>query len=189
MRMKKNGVLFLIAASVLTTSFMPLAVAQDSNKVAAKLTAKLSMEQIMANTDWMGIAPERPYFSQDGKNIYFSRKAIGSELRDLYRVSANGGTAQKLSAAEVVVAESEQKFTSPDRTHTVWLRNGNLFLLKDGKRQQLTRTGEMNGLLGFVGNDQISMRNDGKVILFNLRNGEQSMLLNIKNDDDPIAKK
>ncbi|MFZ6798347.1 prolyl oligopeptidase family serine peptidase [Undibacterium sp. Di24W] len=188
MRMKKNGVLLLIVAGVFTTSFMSVAAAQDSNRVAAKLTEKLSMEQIMANTDWMGIAPERPYFSQDGKSIYFSRKAVGSEIRDLYKVNANGGAAQKLSAAEVVVAESDQKVTSPDRTQTVWLRNGNLFLLKDGKRQQLTRTGEMSGLLGFVGNDQIAMRNEGKVILFNLRSGEQSMLVNIKNDDDPLVK-
>ena len=123
MRMKKNGVLLCLLASVLTYSFIPTATAQVSDK--------LSMEQIMAHTDWMGIAPERPYFSQDGKSVYFQRKAVGSEIRDLYKISANGGLAQKLSAAEIVVAESEQRLTSSDRTHTVWLRNGNLFLLKN----------------------------------------------------------
>lgn len=181
MRMKKNGVLLLIAASVFSAGFMPTANAQT--------TTPLSMEQIMAHTDWMGIAPERPYFSQDGKYVYFQRKAQGSEIRDLYRISVSGGTAQKLDAADVVMAESEQKFVSPDRQSTAWLRNGNLFLLKEGKRQQLTRTGETTGLLGFVGNDQLAFRNDGKVILMNVRNGEQVMLVNIKNDDDPMAKK
>lgn len=181
MRMKKNGVVLLLAASVVSLGFMPSANAQ--------VTKPLTMEQIMAHPDWMGIAPERPYFSQDGKHVYFQRKASGSEIRDLYRISVNGGTAQKLDAADVVVAESEQKFLSPDRQSTAWLRNGNLFILKDGKRQQLTRTGETSGLLGFVGNDQLAFRNDGKIILMNLRNGEQAMLVNIKNDDDPSSKK
>ena len=181
MRMKKNGVLLCLLASVLTYSFIPTATAQVSDK--------LSMEQIMAHTDWMGIAPERPYFSQDGKSVYFQRKAVGSEIRDLYKISTNGGLAQKLSAAEIVVAESEQRLTSSDRTHTVWLRNGNLFLLKNGKQQQITRTGEMTGLIGFVGNEQIALRNDGKVTLLNLRSGEQTMLVNIRNEDDPLAKK
>jgi dipeptidyl aminopeptidase/acylaminoacyl peptidase len=181
MRMKKNGVLLCLAASALTYSLMTTATAQVSDK--------LSMEQIMAHTDWMGIAPERPYFSQDGKSVYFQRKTVGSELRDVYKISANGGLAQKLSAAEIVVAESEQKLTSPDRLQTVWLRNGNLFLLKNGKQQQITRTGEMAGLIGFVGSEQIALRNEGKVILLNLRSGEQTMLVNIKNEDDPQAKK
>lgn len=181
MRTNKHGVLLWLAAGAFSTGFMPLAQAQIDDK--------LSMEQIMAHTDWMGIAPERAYFGQDGKSVYFQRKAVGSETRDLYKIPATGGNAEKLSAADVVVADSEQRFVSADRNYTVWLRNGNLFVIKDGKRQQFTRTGELSGLLGFVGNEQIALRNDGKVSLLNLRNGEQTLLVNIKNDDDPLAKK
>ncbi|MBR7801296.1 S9 family peptidase [Undibacterium fentianense] len=181
MRINKNGILLLSAAVFISVGFVPTASAQVTNT--------LKMEQIMAHPDWMGIAPDRSYFSQDGKQVYFLRKAVGSELRDLYKVSAQGGIAQKLSAAEMVLAESEQKFTSPDRSRTIWLRNGNLFLLKNGKQQQLTRTGEMSGLLGFIGNEQIAWRLDGKIIAMNLQSGEQTMLVNIKNDDDPATRK
>lgn len=175
--------LLTLAYFLTSLSLIPCAVAQG--------TEKLSMEQIMAHPDWMGIAPERPYFSSDGGSVYFQRKAVGSELRDVYSVNSNGGAPVKLSAAEVVVAETEQRFSHAGQT--VWSRGGNLFLLRDGKRQQLTRTGDINGLLGFIGRDQIALRgsgaNEGKITSMNLRTGEQTLLVNIKNEDDPALKK
>ena len=155
----------------------------------AQDAARLSLEQIMAHPDWIGIAPERPYFSQDGQSIYFMRKAAGSELRDLYRVGVNGGAAKKLSIAETVVAQTEQRFVSADAKQTAWLRAGNLFVLKEAKLEQITRTGDLSGLLGFVGNDTLAFRNEGKVNLFNLRTAQQTLLVNLKTEDDPQLKK
>lgn len=150
---------------------------------------KLTMEQIMAHPDWMGIAPERPYFSRDAKNVYFSRKAVGSELRDLYQVPVQGGVARKLSLEETLKTESEQGFWSVDRSRYVWLRQGNLWVARDGKSRQLSRTGDVSGLLGFVGNEHIALRQDGKVVLIQVQSGEQSVLMHLKNEDDPQQKK
>ncbi|MBC3880706.1 S9 family peptidase [Undibacterium sp. LX40W] len=181
MKIKKISACLLIAGSLMQMGFMA--------NVAAQAPTQLSLEKIMSNTDWMGIAPERSYFSADGKYVYFLRKADGSEVRDTYRVPVAGGPAVKLSASERVSVESEQVFFSPDRSYAAWLRNGNLFVIKDGKKSQISRTGDMSGLLGFVGHEQLAFRQDGKVNLFNLRSGETVTLVNIKNDDDPAAKK
>jgi dipeptidyl aminopeptidase/acylaminoacyl peptidase len=182
MRSIKTKFSVILCASLLGVLFQASSYAQQSK-------GELSLEQIMANPDWMGIAPDRSYFSADGKNIYFVRKAPNSELRDLYKVDIAGKSTTKLDAAETAMAESEQRVYSPDRSQTVWLRNGNLFVLRDGKKHQITRTGDVSGLLGFIGNEQIALRNEGKVVLLNLRNGEQNLLVNLKNDDDPNVKK
>ncbi|WMW81802.1 S9 family peptidase [Undibacterium cyanobacteriorum] len=183
--MTRIGVSWIIAAVILQSGFMM----QTQAQTAAAASSKLSLEKIMSNTDWMGNAPERSYFSADGKTVYFVRKADGSEVRDVYRVPVNGGVPTKLNAAELAVAESESRFVSPDRSQVAWIRNGNLFLLKDGKKTQMTRTGDVAGLLGFISNEQLAFRQDGKINSFNLRTGETNTLVNLKNEDDPAAKK
>lgn len=181
MKMTRIGLSCFVAGLCLQAGFLGQSYAQA--------TSKLSLEKIMSNTDWMGIAPERSYFSADGKTVYFSRKAEGSEVRDLYRISVSGGTPIKLSAAEVAAAESETRYFNADRSQVAWVRNGNLFVQKDGKKTQVTRTGESSGLIGFVGQDQLAFWQNGKLNSFHLRSGETMTILQLKNEDDPAAKK
>jgi dipeptidyl aminopeptidase/acylaminoacyl peptidase len=154
---------------------------------------KLSMEKIMADPDWIGNSPESAYFSADSKQVYFYKKQKGSDLRDFYRISAQSEVtiknAVKLNAADAVVAESEFALTSPDRMLTVWTRGGNLFVLRDGKRQQLTRTGDIGSLLTFIDQHRVALRSDNRVIVVNLKTGEQSLLVSVKTEDDPTQKK
>ena len=174
---------------VLVWSLSGVMASASTTQSTGQSANKLTMEQIMAHPDWMGIAPERAYFSRDGKSVYFSRKAVGSELRDLYQVSVQGGEPRKLSLEETLKTEGEQGFWSVDRSRYVWLRQGNLWLMRDGKSRQLSRTGELSGLLGFVGNEHIALRQDGKVLLVHVQTGEQSVLMHLKNEDDPQQKK
>ncbi len=45
-----------------------------------------TLEGIMSNTDWMGIAPENARFSDNGKNIFFQLKRPGNNIRDWYQI-------------------------------------------------------------------------------------------------------
>jgi len=172
--------------AVCTASFIAIGA---SAICAAQAAAPLTLEQIMAHPDWIGPAPEQPYFAADGRHIYFQRKAVGSELRDLYRIRVSDGKTNKLTAAEVVVAESEQRLFSADRKQVAWLRNGNLFVWRQGKPKQLTRTGDAGELLTFVGASQVALRDEGRVLLIDLITGEQSLLATLKNEDDPGSTK
>ena len=149
----------------------------------------ITMEQIMAHPDWIATSPEQPYFSADGKQIYFQRKAVGSELRDLYRVSAGGGEPSKLAAADTVVAETENRIFSADRKQVAWLRNGNLFVQQGGKARQLLATGEVGELLTFIGERELAWRNEGKVFAIHLQTGALRLLATLKTEDDPANKK
>src|SRR5689334_921924 len=37
----------------------------------------LTLEQIMADPDWIGTPPENPYWADDGSAVYFERKRTG----------------------------------------------------------------------------------------------------------------
>jgi hypothetical protein len=43
----------------------------------------LDLETVMANPDWIGQAVQRPYWSVDGTQLYYSLKRDGSPVRDL----------------------------------------------------------------------------------------------------------
>src|SRR5882757_1463031 len=59
--------------------------------VTAAGSQALTLEQIMADPDWIGTPPDAPYWADDGSAVYFERKRTGAEERDLYRVPLNGG--------------------------------------------------------------------------------------------------
>ena len=74
----------------------------------------LDLETIMANPDWIGHPVEMPYWSVDGRSIYYSLKRDGSPVHDLYRVDAANGQSTKLDPAAMAQAEGPAVF---DRTH------------------------------------------------------------------------
>lgn len=155
----------------------------------AHAAPELTMEQIMAHPDWIATSPEQAFFSADGKAIYYQRKIVGSELRDLYRVSASAAEPVKLAAAEQVVAETEKRLFSADRKQVAWIRNGNLFVQQGGNRKQLLATGEAGELLTFIADNRLAFRNEGKIYVVDIRTGALSLLATLKTDDDPAAGK
>ncbi|MGH8216336.1 MAG: TolB family protein, partial [Rhodanobacteraceae bacterium] len=115
---------------------------QDASPATARAsTQKLTLEQIMADPDWIGPPVEDPYWSSDGRSIYFKLKRKGSPLHDLYRVPASGGSPVKLSDAELAKADGAAVF---DRAHdrAAFLRHGDVFVcdLAGGATRQITRS-------------------------------------------------
>ena len=49
---------------------------------AALPAGTLDLETVMANPDWIGAAVEAPYWSVDGRSLYYSLKQDGSKLPD-----------------------------------------------------------------------------------------------------------
>lgn len=105
--------------------------------------SQLDLETIMANPDWIGAAVEQPYWSVDGRSVYYSLKREGSKVRDLYRVDAAGGQSVKLDPAAMAQAEGPAVY---DRTHrhAAYVMHGDIFMvdLSSGRRVQVTRSSE-----------------------------------------------
>jgi hypothetical protein len=108
--------------------------------VTPPASGPLDLETIMANPDWMGQAVEMPYWSVDGRSIYYSLKRDGSPVQDLYRVDPASGKHQARSRRD-----GAGRRPGGVRPHTSARRvvlHGDVFVvdLASGRRVQVTRT-------------------------------------------------
>jgi dipeptidyl aminopeptidase/acylaminoacyl peptidase len=108
---------------------------------APPAAARITLEQIMANPDWIGPPVEDEHWSVDGRSIYYKLKRDGSSIRDLYRVAANGGTPAKLTGAELATANGPAVFDSK-HARAAYLQHGDVFVhdMASGMTRQLTRS-------------------------------------------------
>src|SRR5688572_17392792 len=84
-----------------------LAVAALTALAALPAQAALTLDQIMAEPDWIGAAVESPYWSTDGAAIFYSLKRSDSVVRDVHRVDAADGKDSVLSAAELAAIDGK----------------------------------------------------------------------------------
>jgi hypothetical protein len=55
---------------------------------AAAAATPVSLDQAMANPDWIGTPAESAWWSWDGKHVFYKQKRIGSPLRDTFEAVA-----------------------------------------------------------------------------------------------------
>ncbi len=128
------------AAAVMTVMTARAGAAGPARAAAPAVT----LEQIMAAPDWIGNPPENPYWSDDGRAVYYERKRPAEELRDLVRLDLATGAARVVPPAEKGTADAPGGDWSLDRRRKVYARYGDIYL-KDaatGAVRQLTRTAE-----------------------------------------------
>ena len=106
-------------------------------------TSPLSVKKIMQDPKtWIGSSPSNPFWSEDGKTLYFNWNPEANPGDSLYKVSANGGTAVKVSLAERKNLPSRAGNYNQARTQKVYSQNGDIFLydIRQNKITQLTNT-------------------------------------------------
>ncbi len=133
--------------------------------VALPGQAALTLDQIMAEPDWIGAAVESPYWSTDGGAVYYALKRDGSPVRDLHRIEAAGGADQVLTAAELAGIDGKDAVFDQARRRAAFIRNGDVFVRDLASRRliQVTRStaeesapqfsADQNSLQYRVGND------------------------------------
>ena len=150
----------------------------------------LDLETVMADPDWIGQAVESPYWSVDGRSLYYAVKRDGSKVRDLYRVDAAGGTAQKLDPAAVAQSDGPAVFDRAHR-HAAFIRHGDVFLvdLANGQRRQLTRTPQAESSPRFSADGGALQFRDGNAwYIHDLASGVTAPAALLEFADDPQAK-
>jgi dipeptidyl aminopeptidase/acylaminoacyl peptidase len=155
--------------------------------LAASPAAPLDLETIMANPDWIGQAVESPYWSVDGRAIYYRLKRDGSEIRDLYRVDPASGRSEKLDPAALAQADGPAVY---DRTHrhAAFVRHGDVFLrtLAGGRTVQVTRTAEDESSPQFSADGRaLQFRAGNDWYRYDLAGGNVGPVALLKFADDP----
>ena len=132
----------------------------------------LTLEQIMADTDWLGNAPENSFWGMDNKTVYYQQKRQGSELRDLFAVDSEIG-----SGSQVAESEWSQQFHTSitynqagDRRAYVYA--GDIYLVDEAGPRQITRTAATESAPMFMADGRrIAFERDGQMFVHDPANG------------------
>ena len=102
--------------------------------------ATLTLEQIMADPEWLGNAPRQPYWGADSESVYYQQQRTGSELSDLYVVDSATGSIQQVPESEWSrhFHSSVSYNASGDRRAYVY--SGDIYVADDSGTRQVTRT-------------------------------------------------
>lgn len=153
---------------------------------AAQPASPLTLEQIMADPDWIGPAVESAWWSWDGRQAYYVLRRSGGDIRDTYQQAIDGGAAARLDGAALAAIDGAQQVIERSGSRMAFVRSGNIFVrdLASGALIQLSRTdaeasrpqwGSGGSLVWRSGNDWFRWTQAG---------GTQQAS-NLKTEDDP----
>jgi dipeptidyl aminopeptidase/acylaminoacyl peptidase len=98
----------------------------------------ITLDQAMANPDWIGNPVESAWWGWDSRQVYFKQKRNGSAVRDTYQATSGVKLVEEKQLANL---DSADLVYNRERTRAIVLRNGDLFErdLKAGALTQIVR--------------------------------------------------
>ncbi len=110
--------------------------------IVAAPAGAITLDMAMDHPDWIGPPVENPYWSVDGRAIYYSLKRNGSNIRDLHRIDPATGTSTIIEPAAMAEADGRDSVFDRSRQRAAFVRNGDVFIreLATGRLIQVTRT-------------------------------------------------
>lgn len=168
------------APQVQTLSADPLASAQG--------TAEFTIEQIMADPDWMGRFPENAFWSMDGEHILFYQKREGSDIRDLMIIENAEGEASKVALSDYHLYVADEKEQSVAGNWLAYTYEGNVFArFGDGSVKQLTRDEARQHNLQAMTDGSLSYQQGNDFYVVDVNSGLTRQIASIKFEDAPKA--
>src|SRR5688572_33354621 len=89
---------------------------------------ELTVEKIMRDPKWIGVAPTNLNWSTDGKTLYFNWNPVNAPSDSLYKITLQNRTTQKVSKKERLGLPSPGAYNKL-YTKLTYEKNGDIFLL------------------------------------------------------------
>ncbi|MEO6264199.1 MAG: prolyl oligopeptidase family serine peptidase [Luteimonas sp.] len=143
---------------------LPLAAVLFLSTAAAQPATPLTLEQVMADPDWIGSPVEDAWWAWDGQRVQYQLKRDGATIRDTWQQAIDGGVAVKVDGAARAELDAANPVYDAQRTRMAYVRNDDVFVrdLRGGALTQITRSNDKEtlpqwsndgGLVWRVGND------------------------------------
>ena len=147
-----------------------------------RVEQQLTLNQIMANPDWMGVFAKGEYWSDDSQSVYFARQPHSSPLRDYYQQPIDATNATQLTIEQLHLADQQQGVYDASRNHKAYIYQGNLFVkeLATGIIRQLTRQNTNVDGVRFLNNGDIAYWQGEQVFRIHQDTGLYEQLANIQ---------
>jgi dipeptidyl aminopeptidase/acylaminoacyl peptidase len=178
----------LTAAACTLLLIAPFAAAQGP---ATPPQDPVTLELIMADPDWIGNSPERPYWADDARSFYYTVKKPGSDARDLIQTDPAGRVLRVVADADRGSIDVPGGDWSPDYSRKVYTRNGDLFVkdIASGIVTQLTRTAEAEFAPSFMADPRrVMFRRGAALLIRDLAAGQEWQPADLRAEDDPDKK-
>ena len=100
----------------------------------------ITLEQAMAEPDWIGNPVESAWWAWDSRHIQYTQKRAGSPVRDTFQITSSGGTTSVVDGPARGDLDTAQRIHNADNTQLAFVRDGNVFLrdLRSGVLQQIS---------------------------------------------------
>lgn len=127
-----------------------------SHTLIGQSLAPLTIEKIMRDPKWIGVAPSDLNWSDDSKQLYFNWNPENNPGDSLYGISLTNRAPQKIQPAARRALASFSGSYNRSFTKKVFERGGDLFLLDipSGKISQITNTVDRESNASFTDNDR-----------------------------------
>ncbi len=162
--------------------------------------APLTLEQIMADPDWIAGQIELPegfeahgtppHLGVDGQSVYYKLKRSGSPLKDLHRIDLRNGADTVVDAAAMSGADGSPIVYDAQNNLAAFVRNGDVYLrdLHSGAITQITRSAEDERSPQFSADGRVlSFRAQNTWYVHDLASGVTGSAAEIKAEKDPDA--
>ncbi|MBV7316760.1 prolyl oligopeptidase family serine peptidase [Shewanella sp. NIFS-20-20] len=148
--------------------------------------APLTLQQIMANPDWMGILAQRPYFSADSNTIYFERQPSQAAVAERFSVNLATNAITPL-AINAFHQAPKDVHNSPNGHYQAYLHQGNLMVKRQSDNRLIPMITPANAIDGirFLNNNTLAYWQQDQIHAIDLADGTTTLLANLQWQDAP----
>lgn len=169
-------------------------VAFGSKIAQAQQLAPLTVEKIMRDQKWTGVAPTDFQWAADSKTLFFSWNPENKVKNDIYQVSVSAVKAEKASAMLKDQAKGMEYTYTADGTMGIGEKEGDLYLFnpKTKRQQRLSQTQERAYDAHFLKDGSVVFRRGDNLFQLNLKTNALVQLTNFvrgKSAPENIQKK
>ncbi len=166
----------------------PLLLASALLAAPAFAQTPITLDQAMADPDWIGPPVELAWWSWDGRQAQYLLKREGATIRDTYVQPIEGGEARKVDGAGRAQLDAANPSFDASRTRMAFVRNGDVFVrdLRTGVLTQVTRTDVAEALPRWSRDGQLTFRVGNDWFRWNAGNGASQAAV-LKAEKDPGA--
>ncbi|MDO6560096.1 S9 family peptidase [Paraglaciecola chathamensis] len=153
----------------------------------------LTLEQIMADPDWIGRQPLSSYWGDNSESVFYSQKEKGSPLTHLWQVdSQNASEAQQVALSKLHAVSYSDSVTNPQGTYSAWVFEGNIFVKAlsgagPNALRQITQDGGEPKQLKFLNDGRLAYRRGNRIFSVDLNSGFSQKLVSWEFSDAPEA--
>lgn len=157
---------------------------------SAQQSQPLTVDYIMRDQKWLGVAPENYRWSADSKTVYFDWNPENKAKNELYQVGINANKPLLADVKNADAAIVPAYLYNADRSLALVEQAGDLFLheFKSKKKYRLTQTTEREANASFLGDGTVAFQRGDNLFVLNPRSGELKQMTNFVRNKKSEAK-